>query len=69
MHEGDHGIINETQEEFEAKFGDHSHDHAHDHSHSHDSKDSPPGKEKAVKIIAGLIIAALAAIFVYYKFL
>ena len=74
MHEGDHGIIDDTQKEFESKFGhsdhkhDHSHDHEHEHKHHHASTNTGIGKDLIIKVIAGIIIAALVVIFIKYKF-
>ena len=71
MHEGDHDIIKDTDREFEDKFchdgceaGADSGHHVH-HGHVHEKK--KPGK--GVEIIAGIAVAVIILIFVYFKFI
>lgn len=75
MHEGDHGIIEDAQSEFEAKFGcgdcqttctcgEHTH---HDHTHPHDHDHTHSGSDRTVKIIAGVVVVLLAAVFIVFK--
>lgn len=87
MHEGDHGIIEDAQSDFEAKFGctdckttpqghnkhehdhDHGHSHDHDHDHDHHHEHSPDRSDRMPKIVAGIVVAALAVAFILFRVL
>jgi hypothetical protein len=62
MHEGDHGILDETHNEFEAKFGNRK---SHDNSHGKKGI----GSEQIIKVISAVIIVFVIAAFLYFKFL
>jgi len=58
MHEGHHGILDGVDHEHT-----HDHEHAHDHEH-HSAKNT----NNSVQIIAGVIVVALIAVFIVWKF-
>ena len=70
MHEGDHGILDEAHNEFEAKFGNkkgHDHDHGNHHDHDHRKKKMEP--EQIRKIISAVVIVGVIAAFIIIRFL
>jgi hypothetical protein len=70
MHEGDHGIIDDTHDEFEQKFSKSKHkaaSHGSDHSHDHTNKKNT--SDQMVKIFAGIVVIALIGAVFYFKFL
>lgn len=53
MHEGHHGILDEIKKTDQGHH-DHNHDHKSDHNHSQRSKKD---NTRAIKILAGIIVA------------
>ena len=71
MHEGDHGILDEANNDFEAKFGnkkDHDRDHGYDHGH-HDYGKKKTESEKIIKAVSAVVVIAAISAFVYFRFI
>jgi hypothetical protein len=70
MHEGDHGILDEAHNEFEAKFGTKKGHHDHDHSHEHhDHGKKKVESEKIIKVVSAIVIVGVIAAFIYFRFI
>lgn len=91
MHEGDRGIVDDAENELDARFGrkkgahdhghqhdhehhrdhhhPHDHEHRHDHPHPHEAEAKGRSEGAAIKIVAGVVVTLLVAVFIWFRFL
>lgn len=64
MHEGKHGILDQTHDELEHKFGKESDKHTHGHDHGESQQ---PPSDLLVKIGAAIIVIAIIGLFLWSR--
>lgn len=80
MHEGHHGILDETKKSMARgsvpkKHVGHGHDHGHnhgndqehDHDHGHDHQNESKANPNTIKIVAGVVVALVIIAAIIWK--